>query len=113
MVDHVLKRRCAIYTRKSSEEGLDQAYNSLDAQRDAFIARPIPRLRVGPKDGAHVKGARQWGAGCVKIAMNNNGSHCRSMISLRSSVALRVIVRVVDSQSTSQSGVVFKWQAVQ
>ena len=27
--------RCAIYTRKSSEEGLDQEYNSLDAQRDA------------------------------------------------------------------------------
>ncbi len=27
--------RCALYTRKSSEEGLDQEYNSLDAQRDA------------------------------------------------------------------------------
>ncbi len=26
---------CAIYTRKSSDEGLDQEYNSLDAQRDA------------------------------------------------------------------------------
>ncbi len=35
------RTRCAIYTRKSSEEGLDQEYNSLDAQRDAaeaFIA---------------------------------------------------------------------------
>ncbi|MEM6414323.1 MAG: recombinase family protein [Pseudomonadota bacterium] len=28
-------RRCAIYTRKSTEEGLDQAFNSLDAQREA------------------------------------------------------------------------------
>jgi site-specific DNA recombinase len=27
--------RCAIYTRKSSEEGLDQSFNSLDAQREA------------------------------------------------------------------------------
>jgi site-specific DNA recombinase len=27
--------RCAVYTRKSTEEGLDQQYNSLDAQRDA------------------------------------------------------------------------------
>ena len=27
--------RCAIYTRKSSDEGLDQAFNSLDAQREA------------------------------------------------------------------------------
>lgn len=30
--------RCAIYTRKSSEEGLDQAFNSLHAQRDACEA---------------------------------------------------------------------------
>ena len=31
-------RRCAIYTRKSTEEGLDQAFNSLDAQREACEA---------------------------------------------------------------------------
>lgn len=30
--------RCAIYTRKSSEEGLEQAFNSLDAQREACEA---------------------------------------------------------------------------
>jgi site-specific DNA recombinase len=29
------RKRCAIYTRKSTEEGLDQAFNSLDAQREA------------------------------------------------------------------------------
>jgi len=28
-------RRCAIYTRKSTSEGLDQEFNSLDAQREA------------------------------------------------------------------------------
>ena len=27
--------RCAVYTRKSTEEGLEQDYNSIDAQRDA------------------------------------------------------------------------------
>ncbi len=34
-------RRCAIYTRKSTEEGLEQDFNSLQAQREAceaFIA---------------------------------------------------------------------------
>ncbi len=31
-------RRCAIYTRKSSEEGLNQDFNSLDAQREACAA---------------------------------------------------------------------------
>src|SRR5690349_13746092 len=33
--------RCAIYTRKSTEEGLEQSFNSLDAQREsgeAYIA---------------------------------------------------------------------------
>jgi len=30
--------RCAIYTRKSSEEGLEQSFNSLEAQREACIA---------------------------------------------------------------------------
>jgi len=30
--------RCAIYTRKSTEEGLDQAFNTLDAQREACEA---------------------------------------------------------------------------
>ena len=30
--------RCAIYTRKSTEEGLDQQFNSLDAQREACAA---------------------------------------------------------------------------
>ena len=29
------RRRCAIYTRKSTDEGLDQSFNSLDAQREA------------------------------------------------------------------------------
>lgn len=30
--------RCAVYTRKSSEEGLEQSFNSLDAQREACVA---------------------------------------------------------------------------
>src|SRR5712675_3731995 len=30
--------RCAIYTRKSTEHGLEQEFNSLDAQRDACDA---------------------------------------------------------------------------
>ena len=35
---NVPKKRCAIYTRKSTDEGLDQEYNSLEAQRDAGLA---------------------------------------------------------------------------
>ena len=32
------RTRCAIYTRKSTEEGLEQAFNTLDAQREAAEA---------------------------------------------------------------------------
>jgi hypothetical protein len=39
--------RCAIYTRKSSDEGLDQEFNSLDAQHEGGV-RPIrTRLYMG------------------------------------------------------------------
>jgi site-specific DNA recombinase len=34
----VRKLRCAVYTRKSSEEGLEQDFNSLDTQREACEA---------------------------------------------------------------------------
>ena len=36
MTEAIKKRlRCAVYTRKSTDEGLDQDYNSIDAQKDA------------------------------------------------------------------------------
>ena len=46
----VRKRRCAVYTRKSSEEGLEQEFNSLDAlpladqpgAGDRAIVDPLP-----------------------------------------------------------------------
>jgi DNA invertase Pin-like site-specific DNA recombinase len=39
--------RCAIYTRKSSEEGLDQAFNSLHAQREACEAYILSQAGEG------------------------------------------------------------------
>lgn len=38
MADRPPVRHCAIYTRKSSDDGLEQSFNSLDAQRDACAA---------------------------------------------------------------------------
>jgi site-specific DNA recombinase len=39
--------RCAIYTRKSTEEGLDQDFNSLDAQREACEAFILSQKGLG------------------------------------------------------------------
>src|SRR6202047_3935595 len=39
--------RCAIYTRKSTEEGLDQDFNSLHAQREAAEAFIVSQKHAG------------------------------------------------------------------
>src|SRR5262245_20170248 len=41
------KTRCAIYTRKSSEEGLEQAFNSLHAQRETCTAFILSQKHEG------------------------------------------------------------------
>ena len=45
--------RCAIYTRKSSEEGLEQEFNSLDAQREACEAYVRSQKHEGWQALAH------------------------------------------------------------
>jgi len=58
----VRKQRCAVYTRKSSEEGLDMEFNSLDAQREAceaYIASQKPEgwvLHEGHYDDGGISG---------------------------------------------------------
>src|SRR5271154_2839963 len=39
--------RCAVYTRKSSEEGLEQSFNSLEAQREACCAFVLSQKHEG------------------------------------------------------------------
>ena len=45
MADKVL--RCAVYTRKSTEDGLDQEFNSLDAQYEACTAYALSQRHEG------------------------------------------------------------------
>src|SRR5580700_8404432 len=47
--EHKPAVRCAIYTRKSSEEGLEQSFNSLDAQREACQALILSQRQEGWK----------------------------------------------------------------
>jgi DNA invertase Pin-like site-specific DNA recombinase len=53
------RRRCAIYTRKSSEEGLEQEFNSLHAQREACEA--------------YISSQRHEGWTCLTQAYNDGG----------------------------------------
>ncbi len=43
----IVKKRCAIYTRKSTEEGLDMEFNSLDAQRESCEAYILSQKQEG------------------------------------------------------------------
>jgi len=45
--------RCSVYTRKSTDEGLDQAFNSLDAQREACEAYVTSQRHEGWKCSPH------------------------------------------------------------
>ena len=51
--------RCAIYTRKSSDEGLEQEFNSLDAQREACEAYIVSQRMP---DGSHLPTCMTMGA---------------------------------------------------
>ena len=55
--------RCAIYTRKSTEDGLEQEFNSLDAQREACAAYILSQTHEGwePVDEKYDDGGRSGG----------------------------------------------------
>jgi len=57
--------RCAVYTRKSTEEGLEQDFNSLDAQREACAA--------------YIKSQVGEGWGCLKTRYDDGGSSGATM----------------------------------
>src|SRR6202035_117605 len=57
--------RCAIYTRKSSEEGLEQEFNSLQAQREA--------------GEAFIDSQRHEGWVCLRAAYDDGGCSAATM----------------------------------
>jgi site-specific DNA recombinase len=59
-----VRKRCAIYTRKSTEEGLDQAFNSLHAQREACAAYVASQKHEGWRllDSAYDDGGLSGGS---------------------------------------------------
>jgi len=60
-MSEALKRRvrCAVYTRKSTDEGLDQEYNSIDAQSSGPARAVSTSARNGASLSASCRAARQ------------------------------------------------------
>src|SRR3954470_19136685 len=66
MAERARSLRCAVYTRKSSEEGLEQDFNSLHAQREACEAYILSQRHEGwtalaaqYNDGGHSGGTME------------------------------------------------------
>ena len=75
----VRKLRCAVYTRKSTEEGLDMEFNSLDAQREACEAYIASQKAEGwllvpdRYDDGGLLGRHPGAAGAAALARRHRG----------------------------------------
>lgn len=65
MVDKPKKLRCAIYTRKSTEDGLEQDFNSLDAQREACAAYILSQASEGWEAVSELYDDGGWSGGTM------------------------------------------------
>jgi len=82
--------RCALYTRKSTEEGLEQDFNSLDAQREACEAYVTSQKAEGCMSGTTTADIPEehWNAlpssGCWRISTKAGSTSWSSTRSIAS-----------------------------
>ncbi|WP_422344513.1 recombinase family protein [Parasphingorhabdus sp.] len=66
MAERAKRKRCAIYTRKSTEDGLEQDFNSLDAQREACAAYILSQASEGWDAVSELYDDGGWSGGNMK-----------------------------------------------
>ena len=89
-------KRCAIYTRKSHDEGLEQDYNSLDAQRDAAMNYIASQRANGWQALPESYDDGGWSGGNI-----NRPALQRMMTDLRAGLIDIVVVYKIDRLSRS------------
>ena len=100
--------RCVIYTRKSTEEGLGQAFNSLDAQREACEAYIKSQAHEG-----WVLIEKQYNDGGFSGGNTNRPSLVQLMDDIESDEIDLIVVYKVDRLSRSLadfSNMVGNWE---
>ena len=90
------KIRCAIYTRKSSEDGLEQEFNSLDAQREACSA-----YITSQKIEGWVQVAESYDDGGLSGGTLERPGLQRLMVDIRSGKVDQIIVYKIDRLTRS------------
>ena len=112
--------RCAIYTRKSTEEGLDQEFNSLDAQREACEAYIISQRHEGwllvpdPYDDGGISGGTMERPGLKRLLADVRSGKVDVIIVYkvdRLTRALSDFAKIVDILDDAQASFVSITQA--
>ncbi len=92
------RKRCAIYTRKSTDEGLDQEFSSLDAQREACEA-----LIRSQKHEGWVLSRERYDDGGISGATMDRPALTRLLDHVRSGAVDVIVVYKVDRLTRSLS----------
>ena len=92
----IRKLRCAVYTRKSTEEGLEMEFNSLDAQREACAAYIASQRSEG-----WVELAEQYDDGGVSGATLERPALKRLLADIEAGIIDTVVVYKVDRLTRS------------
>jgi site-specific DNA recombinase len=107
--------RCAIYTRKSTDEGLNQDFNSLDAQRDAgeayirsqarkvdcVLVYKVDRLSRSIRDfGRIMEILEKHGATFVSVTQRFNTTTSLGLL------ALNILLSFAQFETTLRSGLI-------
>lgn len=82
------KLRCAIYTRKSTEDGLEQDFNSLDAQREACAAYILSQASEGWEAVPELYDDGGWSGGGMNRPGESTQSRCHCGLQGRSADAV-------------------------
>ena len=94
------KVRCAIYTRKSTEEGLEQEFNSLDAQRESaqpYIAIRLLKALCQTVPGIELNRSNK-SRGLVALTLQQIGQVARMMAEIRIH-RHKIVVTIIDGIS--------------
>ena len=104
------KIRCAIYTRKSAEEGLEQEFNSLDAQREACAAYVASQKAEGwvllptAYEDAGLSGGTLERPGLQRLLADIDAGLVEQIVALQGRPADPFPLRLCEARRTARGG---------
>ena len=92
-------KRCAIYTRKSTEEGLEQSFNSLDAQSEACAAYIVSQAHEGWEEIHEHYADGGWSGGNMTLAELPTNQEFALVVTRRNAAGVHEVVALVSDDA--------------